>query len=100
DIIYPRCHPAPLETCGMIADFNPQTRQLDIYHGNKAPNTHRTAYPHVTRLAEHMIRIRCGDIGGGFGNKVPVYPGYVCAIAGSIVAGGAVKWVEARAAKL
>src|SRR5471030_3421994 len=23
DIIYPRCHPAPLETCGMIADFNP-----------------------------------------------------------------------------
>jgi hypothetical protein len=34
-----------------------------------------------------MIRIRCSDIGGGFGNKVPVYPGYVCAIAGSIVAG-------------
>src|SRR4029453_6577299 len=25
DIIYPRCHPAPLETCGMIADFNPET---------------------------------------------------------------------------
>src|SRR3954463_12429148 len=24
DIIYPRCHPAPLETCGMIADFNPE----------------------------------------------------------------------------
>src|ERR1700761_7588552 len=30
DIIYPRCHPAPLETCGMIADFNPKTGQLDI----------------------------------------------------------------------
>ena len=28
DIIYPRCHPAPLETCGMIADFNPETGQL------------------------------------------------------------------------
>src|SRR3954452_6239030 len=34
DIIYPRCHPAPLETCGMIADLNPQTGQLDIYNGN------------------------------------------------------------------
>ena len=22
------------------------------------------------------------DVGGGFGNKVPVYPGYVCAIVG------------------
>ncbi|HKO26125.1 MAG TPA: molybdopterin cofactor-binding domain-containing protein, partial [Solirubrobacteraceae bacterium] len=35
DIIYPRCHPAPLETCGMIADFNPKTGQLDIYNGNQ-----------------------------------------------------------------
>src|SRR5947208_383804 len=100
DIIYPRCHPAPLETCGMIADFNPQTGQLDIYNGNQAPHAHRTVYAHVAGLAEHMIRIRCNDIGGGFGNKVPVYPGYVCAIAGSIVAGVPVKWVEDRTGNL
>ena len=96
DIIYPRCHPAPLETCGMIADFNPETGQLDLYNGNQAPHAHRTVYAHVAGLAEHMIRIRCNDIGGGFGNKVPVYPGYVCAIAGSIVAGVPVKWIEDR----
>ena len=100
DIIYPRCHPAPLETCGMIADFNPKTGQLDIYNGNQAPHAHRTVYAHVAGLAEHMIRIRCNDIGGGFGNKVPVYPGYVCAIAGSIVAGVPVKWVENRSENL
>src|SRR3954462_15341529 len=100
DIIYPRCHPAPLETCGMIADFNPETGQLDIYNGNQAPHAHRTVYAHVAGLAEHMIRIRCNDIGGGFGNKVPVYPGYVCAIAGSIVAGAPVKWVEDRTGNL
>src|SRR5215470_19737081 len=100
DIIYPRCHPAPLETCGMIADFNPQTGQLDIYNGNQAPHAHRTVYAHVAGLAEHMIRIKCQDIGGGFGNKVPVYPGYVCAIAGSIVAGVPVKWVENRSENL
>ena len=100
DIIYPRCHPAPLETCGMIADFNPETGQLDIYNGNQAPHAHRTVYAHVAGLAEHMIRIKCSDIGGGFGNKVPVYPGYVCAIAGSIVAGVPVKWVENRTENL
>ena len=100
DIIYPRCHPAPLETCGMIADFNPKTGQLDIWNGNQAPHAHRTVYAHVAGLAEHMIRIRCSDIGGGFGNKVPVYPGYVCAIAGSIVAGVPVKWVEDRSENL
>src|SRR3954453_10986953 len=100
DIIYPRCHPAPLETCGIIADFNPATGQLDIYNGNQAPHAHRTVYAHVAGLAEHMIRIKCQDIGGGFGNKVPVYPGYVCAIAGSIVAGVPVKWVEDRTGNL
>ena len=100
DIIYPRCHPAPLETCGMIADFNPETGQLDIYNGNQAPHAHRTVYAQVAGLAEHMIRIQCNDIGGGFGNKVPVYPGYVCAIAGSIVAGAPVKWIEDRSENL
>ena len=100
DIIYPRCHPAPLETCGIIADFNPETGQLDIYNGNQAPHAHRTVYAHVAGLAEHMIRIRCNDIGGGFGNKVPVYPGYVCAIAGSIVAGVPIKWIEDRSENL
>ena len=84
----------------MIADFNPKTGQLDIYNGNQAPNAHRTVYAHVAGLAEHMIRIRCNDIGGGFGNKVPVYPGYVCAIAGSIVAGVPVKWIEDRSENL
>ena len=31
---------------------------------------------------------------------MPVYPGYVCAIAGSIVAGVPVKWVENRSENL
>ncbi len=83
----------------MIADFNPNTGQLDIYNGNQAPHAHRTVYAHVAGLPEHMIRIMCNDIGGGFGNKVPVYPGYVCAIAGSIVASVPVKWIEDRSEK-
>ena len=100
DMIYPRCHPAPLETCGMIADMNPETGQLDIYNGNQAPNLHRTVYAQVAGLPEQMIRIMTNDIGGGFGNKVPVYPGYVCAIVGSIVTGKPVKWVEDRSENL
>ncbi|MDQ6749453.1 MAG: aerobic carbon-monoxide dehydrogenase large subunit [Actinomycetota bacterium] len=100
DMIYPRCHPAPLETCGMIADMNPETGQLDIYNGNQAPNAHRTVYAQVAGLPEHKIRIMVNDIGGGFGNKVPVYPGYVCTIVGSIVAGRPVKWVEDRSENL
>ncbi|MGZ4280270.1 MAG: aerobic carbon-monoxide dehydrogenase large subunit, partial [Solirubrobacteraceae bacterium] len=60
----------------------------------------RTVYALVAGLPEHKIRIIPGDIGGGFGNKVPVYPGYVCAIVGSILTGKPVKWMEDRSENL
>ena len=99
-ILDPRSHPCPMETCGMVADMNPETGQLNIYNANQAPHAHRTVYAQVAGLPEQNIRILCNDIGGGFGNKVPVYPGYVCAIAGSIVAGAPVKWMEDRSENL
>ena len=54
----------------------------------------------VTGLPEHKIRIVSPDLGGGFGNKVPVYPGYLCAIAASMVTGRPVKWMEDRSENL
>ena len=47
-------------------------------------------------LAEHKIQIISPDIGGGFGGKVPVYPGYVIAVAASVFTGKPVKWIEDR----
>src|SRR5690606_27663409 len=35
-----------------------------------------------------------------FRNKVPIYPGYVCAIVGSLITGRPVKWVEDRTENL
>ncbi|GIS99531.1 MAG: hypothetical protein CM1200mP26_12440 [Acidimicrobiales bacterium] len=43
----------------------------------QAPHIIRAAVAMVAELPEHMIRIVSPDLGGGFGNKVPVYPGYV-----------------------
>jgi carbon-monoxide dehydrogenase large subunit len=100
DIVQPRVHPCPMETCGMVADMDPVTGQLNIYNGNQAPHAHRTLYAQVAGLPEQNIRILCNDIGGGFGNKVPIYPGYICAIAGSIVTGAPIKWTENRAENL
>ena len=51
-------------------------------------------------LPEHKIRVIAPDIGGGFGNKVPIYPGYVCSIVGSLVTGKPVKWMEDRTENL
>jgi carbon-monoxide dehydrogenase large subunit len=100
DVLYPRVHPAPLETCGAVADFDRVTGKLTMWCNTQAPHAHRTVYALVAGLPEHKIRVIAPDIGGGFGNKVPIYPGYVCAIVGSIVAGKPVKWVEDRSENL
>ena len=97
---YPRSHPAPLETCGILADVNSVTGQATIYMTSQAPHAHRTVFAMVAGLPEQNIRIISPDLGGGFGNKVPIYPGYVVATAASLVIGKPVKWVESRSENL
>jgi carbon-monoxide dehydrogenase large subunit len=100
DMIYPRCHPAPMETCGSVADMDPATGKLTLWTTSQAPHAHRTLYALVAGLPEQKIRVISPDIGGGFGNKVPIYPGYVCSIVGSILTGRPVKWMEDRSENL
>ena len=97
---FPRCHPAPLETCGCVADFNRATGRLTVYMTSQAPHAHRTVFALVGGIPENNIRVISPDIGGGFGNKVPVYPGYVCAIVASLTLGVPVKWIETRSENL
>jgi carbon-monoxide dehydrogenase large subunit len=100
ETFYPRSHPAPLETCGCIADVNNVTGQATIYLTSQAPHAHRTLFAMVAGLPEQDIRIISPDLGGGFGNKVPIYPGYVVATAASLLLQHPVKWVETRSENL
>jgi aerobic carbon-monoxide dehydrogenase large subunit len=100
EMLYPRSHPAPLETCGVVADLDQVSGRLTMWLTTQAPHAHRTMYAMITGLPEHKIRVISPDIGGGFGNKVPVYPGYLCAIVGTMVTGRPVKWVEDRSENL
>src|SRR4051812_17929871 len=96
----PRIHVASIETCGMVADYSKVTSKLRIYMTSQAPHAHRTVFALVSGLPEQKIQIISPDIGGGFGGKVPVYPGYVCCIVASIVTGRPVKWIEDRSENL
>ncbi|MET0541862.1 MAG: molybdopterin cofactor-binding domain-containing protein, partial [Variovorax sp.] len=96
EILNPRVHPCPLETCGCVASFNKATGYLTVYMTTQAPHIVRTVLAMLSGIAESKIRVVGGDIGGGFGNKVPVYPGYVVAIVASIVTGVPIKWIESR----
>ena len=54
----------------------------------------------MSKIPEHKIRVISPDIGGGFGGKVPVYPGYVCAVVAALTTGRPVKWIEDRTENL
>ncbi|HEX2450891.1 MAG TPA: aerobic carbon-monoxide dehydrogenase large subunit [Gemmatimonadales bacterium] len=99
NIYLPRIHVASIETCGCVADFDKTQGKLTVYLTTQAPHAVRTVVALVAGhvgLSEEKIRIISPDIGGGFGGKVPVYPGYVIAIAASVVTGKPIKWIEDR----
>ncbi len=99
DLYLPRIHVASIETCGCVADFDRTNTHLTVYMTTQAPHAIRTVIALVAGhvgLSEEKIRVISPDIGGGFGGKVPVYPGYVIAIAASVVIGKPIKWVEDR----
>jgi carbon-monoxide dehydrogenase large subunit len=95
-VTYQRVHPCPLETCGCVASMDKVNGKLTIWGTFQAPHAVRTVASLITNIPEHNIRIISPDIGGGFGNKVGVYPGYICAAVASIVTGVPIKWIEDR----
>src|SRR6267378_1611984 len=99
NVYLPRIHVASMETCGCIADFDTAQGKLTVYMTTQAPHAVRTVLALVAGhvgLSEERIRVISPDIGGGFGGKVPVYPGYVLAIGASVLTGHPVKWIEDR----
>jgi carbon-monoxide dehydrogenase large subunit len=96
----PRIHVCSIETCGMVANYDKARAHMQIYMTSQAPHAHRTVFSMVSGLPEHKVQIISPDIGGGFGGKVPVYPGYVCCAVASLVTGKPVKWIEDRSENL
>ena len=67
-----------METCGAVADMDKVTGKLTIWsHRRRRRTPTARCYALVAGLPEHKIQIISPDIGGGFGNKVGIYPGYV-----------------------
>src|SRR6266567_3709081 len=100
DIYIPRIHVVSIETCGCVASVDSISGKLTIWMTTQAPHAIRTVFSLVSGIPEHKIRVISPDIGGGFGGKVPVYPGYVIAVVAALTTGRPVKWIEDRSENL
>ncbi|MBP7692309.1 MAG: carbon-monoxide dehydrogenase large subunit [Anaerolineales bacterium] len=102
-IYIPRIHVASIETCGCLADWDGVNKKLTLYMTSQAPHVIRTVLALVAGhvgLSEENIRVVSPDLGGGFGGKVPAYPGYVLAVAATVLLGKPIKWIEDRSENL
>lgn len=86
----------PLEARGCVADYDPADRRLTVWCSTQGPHRLRQKLAAATGLAENRINVVMHDVGGAFGQKIPVQPEEVVVALLAIRLGRPVKWVEDR----
>ena len=85
-----------LEPRCQIADFNPASGQLTVYHSQQAPHMMQDLYARQFDLPEASVRVICKDVGGSFGIKVHAYPDDFATVAAAMLLKRPVKFVADR----
>ncbi len=91
----------PMETRGMLAQWDPASGQLELFIAGQGVHAPRLFYSRMLGLAEGDIRVIMGDVGGSFGQKAyPTREEQATVVAAVILGGRPVKWIEDRAENL
>jgi aerobic carbon-monoxide dehydrogenase large subunit len=94
EIAMSRATALPLEGRGMVAYLEGDV--LTVWAGTQVPSLLRSALAACLALPEHRIRVVVPETGGGFGQKMHVYPEDVVVAALALRMGRPVKWIEDR----
>ena len=97
DIVYPRNACTPIETYGVIADYEPGTDSYDVTANFQGPFSLHAVMARALNVPGNRLRLRTpGDSGGSFGIKQAIFPYVVLTAIAARVAGRPVKWIEDR----
>ena len=97
ETIYQQAYaPVPMETRGLVVDYQPDTGQVTIYAATQAPHEVRLFCARLLGVDESLVRVVMRDTGGGFGQKVMVQRDEMCLMLAGPKAGVPLKWVEDR----
>jgi CO/xanthine dehydrogenase Mo-binding subunit len=87
----------PMETRGVVADYNAAEGSLLLYDSTQAPTGLRGGLALLFGLDPDSVHVVAPDVGGGFGMKViQFYPEEVMCCWASRALGKPVKWIEDR----
>jgi aerobic carbon-monoxide dehydrogenase large subunit len=95
---YDRGCSAPIETRGVVAEWDAKAERLTVWDTTQAPVVVRNGLAAMLELSERQVRVVAPFIGGGFGPKIMMfYPEEVLLPWLAMRLGQPVKWIEDRA---
>ena len=86
----------PLETRGLLADFDKESGELTVWGPTKVPHFNRAILANHLEISEENIHFIEPDVGGGFGIRGEFYPEDFLVPFASMQLGHPVKWSEDR----
>ncbi len=90
----PRATAVPLEGRGVAAALDGDV--LTVWTSTQVPSLIRSSLAVCLGLPEHRVRVVVPDTGGGFGQKMHLYPEEVVVAALALRTGRPVRWIEDR----
>jgi carbon-monoxide dehydrogenase large subunit len=88
---------APMETRGIIADWQKQSERLTVWDTTQAPIVVRNLLANRLELSEHQVHVIAPFIGGGFGPKIMMmYPEEMMLPWAAMRLERPLKWIEDR----
>ncbi len=91
-----RLFACPLETRGVVAEWDPFGDELTIWTSSQILHIARDLLADVLRIPEHRIRVIVPKMGGGFGCKFHFYPEEAAVAFAAKASGRPVRWIEDR----
>jgi len=97
DVRYPRNSCTPIETYGIVAEYDPSDDAYDVLANFQGPFSLHPVMARALRVPGNRFRLRTPpDSGGSFGVKQAIFPYVVLIAVAARIAGRPVKWIEDR----
>ena len=86
----------PMETRGMVVEFDPAGERLTVHGATKVPHWNMATTAELLGMPPSRLRMRETAVGGGFGVRGELYPEDVLAVWVADRLGRSVAWIEDR----
>ena len=92
----PRLAPAPMECRALVAHYEPAEQRLTLWASTQTPHKVKRYVGLLLHQPPREVRVIAPDVGGGFGQKVEIWPEDIALSYLAMRLAQPIKWIEER----